>query len=149
MNRLALAAAEASRTSQLSQPIRMPVKRPKATRAYRYGPPVAVKREATSAKHSMMMPLKTAAATQAAGPAAPNWRVIREGRPKMPLPIMELTISAARLQRPILRTKPPRAGFALCTTGVVTQVSRKAYAKGRRRAEAREAMPVQRVQPGP
>jgi hypothetical protein len=34
-----------------------------------------------------------------------------------------LTMSAARLQRPILRTKPPRADFALCTTGVVTQIS--------------------------
>src|SRR5579864_3200316 len=60
----------------------------------------------------------------------------------MPLPIMELTISAARLQRPILRTKLPRAGFALCTTGVVTQISRKAYPKGHRRAGSARLYPV-------
>src|SRR5579864_3381358 len=80
----------------------------------------------------MMMPLKTAAAIQATGPADPSWRVISEGRPKMPLPIMELTMSAARLQRPILRTKPPRAAFALCTARVVTQLSYKAYENSQR-----------------
>src|SRR5579864_4431069 len=95
----------------------------------------------------MMMPLKTAAAIQATGPADPSWRVISEGRPKMPLPIMELTMSAARLQRPILRTKLPRAGFALCTTGVVTQISRKAYPKGHRRAGGARPYAGGRVQP--
>ena len=33
-------------------------------------------------------------------------RATSEGNPKMPLPMMELTTSAARLQRPIARTRP-------------------------------------------
>src|SRR5580693_9140944 len=35
-----------------------------------------------------------------------------EGRPKTPLPMIELTSSATRLQRPIARTSSRRGGFA-------------------------------------
>jgi len=38
------------------------------------------------------------------GLALPTNPAIEEGSPKTPLPMMEFTISAARLQRPIART---------------------------------------------
>ena len=51
-----------------------------------------------------MMALKNAAAIHASTAEDPSCRAIMEGRPKIPLPIMEFTIRAAMLHRPMLRT---------------------------------------------
>src|SRR5215472_340427 len=82
------------------------MKRPKAFCAYRYGPPVRAKREATSAKQPMITAIATAASTTARMLARPTRLVKTEGRPKTPLPMMQFTVRAARLQRPIARTNP-------------------------------------------
>src|SRR3954464_14968386 len=52
----------------------------------------------------MTSPVATAANNQANGLAFPNVPAITEGRPNTPLPMMQLIVSAARLQRPIART---------------------------------------------
>src|SRR5215472_120488 len=82
------------------------MKRPKASCAYRYGPPVSAKREATSAKQAMITDIAIAATTTASMLARPTRLARTEGRPKTPLPMMQFTVRAARLQRPIARTNP-------------------------------------------
>jgi hypothetical protein len=51
----------------------------------------------------MTSAVPTAAKTQAQGLALPSSPEIVEGKPKIPLPMMQLTMSAARLQRPMAR----------------------------------------------
>jgi len=54
----------------------------------------------------MMMPTAMAASRIAATLARPSRLDRTAGRPKMPLPMMQFTVSAAMLQRPMARTKP-------------------------------------------
>src|ERR1051326_6196708 len=105
-NKLALAAHEVSRTNHTSHATCIPRKRPKAACAYRYGPPVWAKREDTSQKQAMMTPMASAATMTANMLARPSSPESIEGSPKTPLPIMQFTISAAILQRPMARTRP-------------------------------------------
>jgi len=65
-----------------------------------------VKREETSATQAMMTPIASAAIRTAKMLARPRSAAMAEGNPKTPLPIMQLTMSAARLQRPMARTRP-------------------------------------------
>src|SRR5215831_452246 len=84
----------------------MPMKRPKASCAYKYGPPVTAKREATSAKQAMITAIAIAATMTARMLARPTRLARTEGKPKTPLPMMQFTVRAARLQRPIALTNP-------------------------------------------
>ena len=54
----------------------------------------------------MMTPAAAPASNTAQGLARPMSRATSEGNPNIPLPMMELTTSAARLQRPMARTRP-------------------------------------------
>src|ERR1017187_5644191 len=63
-----------------------------------------MKREATSAKQAMMTPIAAAARTTANTLVRPTSPASTEGNPKKPLPIMQFTVSAARLQLPMART---------------------------------------------
>src|SRR6266700_2093441 len=104
-NKLALAAGAVSRTSQSIHPISIPTNRLYATREYREGPPVGVKREAASAKQAIITPIAPPAIRTAYGLALPSSLARSDGKPKMPLPIIELITSAAMLQRPMARTR--------------------------------------------
>ena len=53
-----------------------------------------------------MTDIAMAARATASTLARPSRFARAEGRPKTPLPMMQFTVSAARLQRPIARTKP-------------------------------------------
>src|SRR5262245_47714876 len=53
----------------------------------------------------MITPTANPASKTAHGLAVPTNPAIEEGNPKTPLPMMELTINAARLQRPMARTR--------------------------------------------
>jgi hypothetical protein len=53
----------------------------------------------------MMIPIAAPAINTAHGLEAPISFATSEGNPKMPLPIMELITSAARLHRPMARIK--------------------------------------------
>src|ERR1700745_1728803 len=89
------------------------MKRPKASCAYKYGPPVRAKREAPSAKQPMIIAIATAPNTTARMLARPTRLARTEGRPKTPLPMMQLTVRAVRLQRPIARTNPSLEGASM------------------------------------
>ena len=52
-----------------------------------------------------MTPAAVPATKTAQGLARPMSRATSEGNPNIPLPIMELTTSAARLHRPMARTR--------------------------------------------
>src|SRR6478672_3176801 len=67
-------------------------------------PPLWSNRDATSAKHAITRPAAPAANIHASGLALPRAFEICDGSPKTPLPIMQLMVSAARLQRPMART---------------------------------------------
>ena len=54
----------------------------------------------------MMMPAAAPANKTAQGLARPMSRATSEGNPKIPLPMIELMTSAARLHRPMARTSP-------------------------------------------
>ena len=53
-----------------------------------------------------MTPAAAPASKTAQGLARPMSRATSEGNPKIPLPMMELITSAARLHRPMARTSP-------------------------------------------
>ncbi len=57
-----------------------------------------------------MTPIAAPASSTAQGLREPSLPAMTEGRPKIPLPIIELTTSAARLQRPMARTSPEEPG---------------------------------------
>src|SRR5260370_13585557 len=80
------------------------MKRQNATLLYRWGRPLSLKREATSAKQAAITAIPAAAIRKAIGLCRPVIDATLDGSPKMPLPIMMLTIRAARLQRPMART---------------------------------------------
>src|SRR5712692_394509 len=63
----------------------------------------------------MTRPVIAAANSQANGLAFPSKREMTEGSPKTPLPMMQLTISAVRLQRPMERS---RVGWVSDTSGL-------------------------------
>ena len=54
----------------------------------------------------MMTPAAAPASKTAQGLARPISRATSEGNPKIPLPMIELMTSAARLHRPMARTSP-------------------------------------------
>src|SRR2546425_8358394 len=66
-------------------------------------PPLCLNREETSAKQAITRPPPAAAKSQANGLAFPTRPEITDGSPKTPLPMMQFTISAVRLQRPMAR----------------------------------------------
>ncbi len=104
MNRFATAALAVIRDNHVSQPTCIAAKEPKASRAYRYGPPASWKYEDTSAKHAAITAIPARATKYAAGLSRPRRAAITAGSPKMLPPIMVFSIRAARLQRPIART---------------------------------------------
>jgi hypothetical protein len=55
--------------------------------------------------------MATAARMTANTLARPSKLAKTEGRPKTPLPMMQFTVSAARLQRPMARTRPSLVFF--------------------------------------
>lgn len=77
---------------------------------YRMGPPVRSKRDAISAKHSMIAPSRSAQATNTSGLHAPASAAAPAGTPKMPAPIMPLSASRAMPSAPIWRIRPSFAG---------------------------------------
>src|SRR5690242_15134815 len=56
----------------------------------------------------MMIAMAPPAASTSQGLRRPAWAATTEGRPKTPLPMIELTMSAARVQRPMARTRSGR-----------------------------------------
>jgi hypothetical protein len=63
-------------------------------------------REETSAKQAMMTPAAAPPRTTASTLARPTLSARTAGNPKTPLPMMQFTVSAAMLQRPMARTRP-------------------------------------------
>jgi hypothetical protein len=79
--------ADAIRDSEVSQPIEIAMKRPNASRAYKYGPPVALNWDATSARHPATAVIATAATRKPTGLTAPSWAAMSAGNPKMLAPM--------------------------------------------------------------
>src|SRR6266436_1537013 len=100
--------------------------RPNATLAYRYGPPASRNCDATSAMHAAMIEIPANATRNPRGLHFPRRAAISAGKPKMLAPIMVLTISAARLQRPMVRTSPFGDSFKGASIG--SQICRKDFA---------------------
>src|SRR5258706_12039425 len=105
-NKLAFAAGAAVCARYSIKPTRIPARRPNAVRAYKYGPPDSENCEATSAKQAIITPIAAPAINTASTLRFPRSPATVAGNPKMPLPIIEFTASAARLQRPMARTRP-------------------------------------------
>src|SRR5437764_298146 len=70
----------------------------------------------------MIRPVAAAAMSHANTLAGPRKPEITEGNPKMPLPMMQLMVSAARLQRPMARTSVDWPGWG--TAGLYHKMSR-------------------------
>ena len=77
-------------------------------------------RDATSAKQPMMTAIATAARTTATMLARPSRLAKTEGKPKTPLPMMQFTVSAAKLQRPMARTRPSLGVFSGTVSGIAS-----------------------------
>src|SRR3954468_8549301 len=60
------------------------------------------------------------ARSTAHGLSRPTLSASWEGRPKIPLPRIELTVSATRLQRPIARTSPSLVVLACVVSGIAS-----------------------------
>ena len=56
--------------------------------------------------HAMIVPIPAPATRYASGLRPPRRAASKDGSPKMLAPIIVLTTSAARLHRPMARTKP-------------------------------------------
>src|SRR3954447_22737485 len=66
-------------------------------------PPVSETRLPASAKEVTKITMKTAQTRNAIGAAVPSWAATTAGRAKIPAPIVELTMLAARLGTPSAR----------------------------------------------
>src|SRR5262249_24388044 len=118
----------------------MATKRPKAIRAYRYGPPVCWNCEATSARQAAMRPTPGAARKNPAGLSRPRCAASKEERAPRPPPMMVLSIKAVRVQRPIARTR--------CGCGSVTRIEPLTAPHHSGRASLGDALPPVRTAVG-
>jgi hypothetical protein len=64
--------------------------------------------------------MATAARMTANTLARPSKLAKTEGKPKTPLPMMQFTVSAARLQRPMARTRPSLEVFSGTVSGIAS-----------------------------
>src|SRR6185369_16543458 len=87
VNALLIAAAAAIRVSRYSQPTSNPTKLPKASLAYRYGPPVLSNLLPASAKHNTTRVVANAASRYAIGLAGPIKAATVAGNLKIPDPM--------------------------------------------------------------
>jgi hypothetical protein len=67
----------------------------------------------------MMTAIPAPAKRTARGLIFPTRFATTDGKPKIPLPMMELTVSATRLQRPMARTSPDVPVGAVSVTAVL------------------------------
>src|ERR1700690_3088517 len=96
----------------------------------------------------MMTPAAAPANKTAQGLARPMSRATSAGKPKIPLPMIELMTSAARLHRPIARTSPDcslpgKTWFYHRDAAVSYQPSAFSEEECRRERPARVAAPLQ------
>ena len=98
------AANAVARASHIIHPATRPRGSPKASRAYRYGPPVPTNKLDTSAKQRTMKRTTAAQSRHASGLHGPVSRAASAGSPKMPAPISPLIASAVRSHLPTART---------------------------------------------
>src|SRR5579863_334163 len=98
----------------------------------------------------MMTPIPAPAKRIAHGLAFPTRPATTEGRPKMPLPMTEFTVSATRLQRPMARMSPDVPAGVVSVTAALYHKTRIPSQRARKLQDAlRLRSTVDAVKPAP